>query len=75
MAVALLVLFFCIWWTGFAKQWQVSGCAQEIDHRKAPGPMPPPGAAQRGSPQGPGDLRNHLQDHWTKAPGKGSFPL
>lgn len=61
--------------TGIAKQWQVPGCAQETDNWEASGPMPPPGAAQRGSPQGPGDLRDHLQDHWPEAPGKRSFSL
>lgn len=52
--------------SGFAEQCKIPSGSQEADDRQTAGPMPPPRPAQRGPPQGLGDLRDHLQDHWTQ---------
>ena len=60
---------------GFAEQRKIPGGSEEADNRQTAGPMPPPRPAQWGPPEGLGDLRDHLQDHWTQEAGQRPLSL
>ena len=68
-------IFVGIGFQGIAEQCKVPGGSQEADDWETSGPMPAPGPAQRGPPQGPGDLRDNLQDHRTQEAGQRSLSL
>lgn len=61
--------------SGVAEQCKIPSGSQEADDRQTAGPMPPPCPAQRGPPQGLGDIWDHLQDHWTQEAGQRPLSL
>lgn len=68
-------LLYVLYIPGFAEQCKIPGGSKEVDDRQAAGPMPPPRPAQWGAPESLGDLRDHLQDHWTQEAGQRPLSL